>query len=203
MQDPIHKNNHIYTKSSQAYPNDYRGVKWENALSQQIRFKILTQISPLIYNSSVLDVGCGLGHLVDYLNAQNFTGHYKGIDLCNQMIILAKKKYPHLEFENNTIENIPEKSVDFVLASGIFAFVDYTQLQYIIALLFSRANKGVAFNCLSLYTPEQKKEPELFYPNPSDVFDLCKKLTPYVNLRHDYLVNDFTIYLYTSPVKLI
>ena len=93
--------------------------------------------------------------------------------------------------------------MDFVLASGIFAFVDYTQLQYIIALLFSRANKGVAFNCLSLYTPEQKKEPELFYPNPSDVFDLCKKLTPYVNLRHDYLVNDFTIYLYTSPVKLI
>lgn len=196
MQDPINKNNALYYESIQAYPNDYRGLKWESAEWQFLRFKILTEVSPILLHSTVLDVGCGLGHLVDYLLSQNFKGKYKGIDLCHQMIVLAQKRHPGLTFENNTIENIENNSVDFVLASGIFAFVDFTQLQYFIQLLFLKSKQGVAFNCLSPYTPERHKEPELFFPNPSDVFDLCKKLTPYVSLRHDYLENDFTLYLY-------
>ncbi len=198
MQDPIIHNNAIYNKSLESYPNDYRGVKWENAESQFIRFKILCEISPLLFTTSVLDVGCGLGHLVDYLMSQNFKGSYKGIDICNKMIELAKKRHPQLPFEHNHIENIAEKSVDYILASGIFAFVDFTQLQLIIQLLYAKASKGVAFNCLSPYILENKKELELFYPSPSEVFDLCKRLTPYVTLRHDYLENDYTIFLYKN-----
>ena len=70
------------------------------------------------------------------------------------------------------------------------------ELQQIIQSLFLKSTKGVAFNCLSIYAPEEKKESALFYPNPSEIFDLCKRLTPFVTLRHDYLDNDFTVYLY-------
>jgi ubiquinone/menaquinone biosynthesis C-methylase UbiE len=198
MQDPVVKNNTIYNKSSKAYPNDYRGVKWESAESQILRFKILCEISPEINTSSLLDIGCGLGHLAEYLYAHNFKGQYKGIDICNQMIELAKKKHPDLDFENNDIDSVDDNSVDYVLASGIFAFVDYMQLQLLIQSLFSKAKKGVAFNCLSIYAPEEKKESALFYPNPSEIFDLCERLTPCVTLRHDYLENDFTVYLYKN-----
>lgn len=198
MQDPINYNNAIYNKSLNSYPNDYRGVKWESVESQFIRFKILCEISPLLFTSSVLDVGCGLGHLIDYLISQHFKGNYKGIDLCNKMIDLAKKRHPQFNFEHNHIENISEKSADYVLASGLFAFVDFTQFQHILQLLYSKAIKGVAFNCLSPYIPESKKEPELFYPGPSEVFNLCKNLTPYVTLRHDYLKNDYTVFLYKN-----
>lgn len=198
MQDPINFNNAIYAKSLASYPNDYRGVKWESAESQFIRFKILCEISPLLFRSSVLDVGCGLGDLTHYLTSQNFKGAYKGIDICNKMIELARKRHPHFEFEHNHIENIKDKSVDYILASGIFAFIDFTQFQYIIQILYSKTIKGLAFNCLSPYILENKKEPKLFYPSPNEVFDLCKKITPYVTLRHDYLENDYTIFLYKS-----
>lgn len=193
----IHLNNHIYQRSSSNYPNDYRGVKWESAELQFLRFKILCEVSPLLLSSSILDVGSGLGHLIEYLNSQNYTGHYKGIDLCSQMVQLAKKKYPQYIFENNDLDGIENKSVDFLLASGIFAFIDYTQSQLIIQQLFSKAIKGVAFNCLSAYEPENAKKNGLFYPNPNDIFNICKSITPYVTLRHDYLQNDFTIYMYT------
>ena len=195
-EDHIHQNNRIYQRSSSDYPNDYRGVKWESAELQFLRFKILCEVSPLLFNSSILDVGSGLGHLIGYLKSQNYTGEYKGIDLCAQMTLLAKKRYPLFAFENNDLDSVENHSVDFVLASGIFAFVDYTELQLIIQQLFSKAVKGAAFNCLSAYEPPNAKKNGLFYPNPSEIFDLCKNLTPYVTLRHDYLQNDFTIYMY-------
>lgn len=196
-QDAISLNNRIYHRSSTDYPNDYRGVKWESAELQLLRFKILCEVSPLLYSCSILDVGSGLGHLVDYLMSQNYTGQYKGVDLCAQMTELAKKRYPLFSFENNDLDSIKNNSVEFVLASGIFAFVDYTQLQLIIQQLYSKATKGVAFNCLSAYEPPNAQKNGLFYPNPIEVFDICKALTPYVTLRHDYLANDFTIYMYS------
>ncbi len=194
-ENPIHFNNRIYHRSASDYPNDYRGVKWESEALQLLRFKILCEISPLLFSSSILDVGSGLGHLVDYLTNQNYTGQYKGIDICAQMVQLAKKRYPIFTFENNDLDSIKNNSFDFVLASGIFAFVDYTQSQLIIQKLYSKANKGIAFNCLSVYESDKKKG--LFYCNPNDIFDICKRLTPYVTLRHDYLENDFTIYMYS------
>lgn len=198
MQDPISKNNAIYYESVKAYPDDYRGVKWESAQSQFLRFKILGDISPLIFNYSILDVGCGLGHLVDYLISRDFKGSYQGIDISYPMIAQAKKRHPNFTFEHNDIEHISEKSVEYVLASGIFAFSDFEQAKHTLSLLFSKAIKGVAVNFLSAYIPEDIKEPELFYAEPSKIFDFCKSLSPYVSLRHDYLENDFTVYLYKN-----
>jgi SAM-dependent methyltransferase len=135
MQDPISKNNAIYYESVKAYPDDYRGVKWESAQSQFLRFKILGGISPLIFNYSILDVGCGLGHLVDYLISRDFKGSYQGIDISYPMIAQAKKRHPNFTFEHNDIEHISEKSVEYVLASGIFAFSDFEQAKHTLSLL--------------------------------------------------------------------
>jgi 2-polyprenyl-3-methyl-5-hydroxy-6-metoxy-1,4-benzoquinol methylase len=198
MTHPIHKNNTLYFESVSKYPYDYRGVKWASHESQFLRFKILCKIADNIFHSRILDVGCGLGHLPDYLISQQFSGIYKGIDLVDQMIIGARKRHPSYDFETNDIDSIPLSSYDYVLASGLFPFVDWQNMQEIIKNLITRAKQGVAFNCLSAFTnhKEKNQNKEIFYPHPTDVFNFCQTLTPKLTLRHDYLENDFTVYMY-------
>lgn len=192
---PIQKNNAIYLESVTCFPADHRGVKWHSVESQFLRFKILCEIAPDFWQKSVLDVGCGLGHLVDYLIEQDFTGVYKGIDILPRMIELAQQRYPNKDFEVNVIEEL-EQTYDYVVASGVFAFANWEILKELIVAMNQRACRGVAFNCLSgLIAPTQKEE-GLFYPLPTEVLEFCRQITPKVSLRHDYLDSDFTIYIY-------
>ncbi len=194
MTDPLITNNRHYYESVRDYPHDHRGVKWSSAQSQFLRFKILCKIAKDIFNSNILDVGCGLGHLVDYLISNQFSGTYKGIDIVDQMIINAKKRHPSYHFEANDIDSISVGNHEYVLASGIFAFVDIESIQKMLPLLFLRATKGLAFNCLSSLAPNF--DGGLFYQNPAAILQLCQSITPRVILRHDYMQHDFTIYMY-------
>lgn len=193
MFDLYSLNNRIYFESVTDYPHDHRGVKWTCAESQFIRFKVLCEIADDIFRSSILDVGCGLGHLVDYLKSNHFTGIYKGIDIVDQMIVLASKRHPTFDFETNDIDSIGLNNYDYVLASGIFALLESKHVKDLIPALFDRAKKGLAFNCLSARA--QEKEDGMHYQIPGDIFHFCKKLTHKVKLREDYLQHDFTVYL--------
>jgi len=193
MFDLYSLNNRIYFESVTDYPHDHRGVKWTCAESQFIRFKILCEMADDIFSSSILDVGCGLGHLVDYLKNNHFTGIYKGIDIVDQMIVLASKRHPAFDFQTNDIDSIEIDKHDYVLASGIFALLEAKHVKDLIPSLFMRAKKGLAFNCLSSRAPE--KEDGMHYQIPGDIFHFCKKLTHKVRLREDYLQHDFTLYL--------
>ncbi|MGE3318205.1 MAG: trans-aconitate 2-methyltransferase [Candidatus Berkiella sp.] len=146
-----------------------------------------------IFSSNILDVGCGLGHLIDYLKNHHFTGIYKGIDIVDQMVVLARKRHPTFHFETNDIDSILENKHDYVLASGIFALTPPDYVKELIPVLFARAIKGLAFNCLS--SRSQEKEEGMYYQIPGDIFHFCKKLTHKVKLREDYLSHDFTIYM--------
>lgn len=194
MTDSYTKNNRIYYESVSNYPPDYRAVKWASKESQFLRFKVLCDIAPNIFSSNLLDVGCGLGHLVDYLISKEFTGAYKGIDIVDQMILRAQKRHPAYYFETNDIDSILEDSHDYVLASGLFAFVDFKHIESALPSLFARATKGLAFNCLSILAPS--KDEGLIYQNPTEILHLCKSISPKTSLRHDYLLHDFTIYMH-------
>lgn len=194
MIELITKNNAMYFESAKAYPLDHRGVKWASAESQHLRFKILCEIADDFFKSSILDVGCGLGHLIDYLLNNQFEGRYKGIDTVDQMIVQAKRRYPSFTFETNHIDAISNDAYDYVVASGIFTFVNWPSMQDTIEKLFSFAKRGVAFNSLSAFASQ--KEAEIFYPDPNCVLEFCEKITSNVVLRQDYMPHDFTLYLY-------
>ena len=65
---------------------------------QNIRFAELTRFMDLSESFSILDIGCGFGDFVKYLNAKKDISDYSyhGIDLMDEMIEIAKK-----EFKNN------------------------------------------------------------------------------------------------------
>lgn len=196
-------------KLTQYGPNDNQSVVWSSKENQLIRFQILSEIANLD-NASVLDVGSGLSDLYIYLkNTKNKNIFYTGIEISNSHSIEAKKKYPGIEIINaDFIEYEFNRTYDFVLCSGAFNIEmtnhdDY--LKTVINKMYKLANLGVAFNLPSSYSnlvqENYQFEPGIIikYVDPKTIFDYCKLLTPYVTLRHDYLIHDFTIYMYKTP----
>ena len=53
---------------------------------------------------------------------------------------------------------------------------------------------GFAFNCLTSYSDAAYMRPNLYYANPGQLFDLCKRrYSSQVALLHDYGLYEFTI----------
>lgn len=181
--------------------NSFQSVNWGSQAAQKLRFKILLEpFAQEPEGTTLLDVGCGLGHLYSFLQEQNLKFRYYGIDAIEAMIQQAKEY--HLEiassFEAAELAQKENDKYDIVIASGIFFLAcDETRMQNEITRLFSMCKRGVAFNSLSSWAGE--KEPNEFYADPAKVLDFCRSLTPRCILRHDYMNHDFTVQLFREP----
>jgi SAM-dependent methyltransferase len=178
------------------HPGDHRGVDWGSAESQRRRFEVLAAVGNLA-SADVLDVGCGLGHLRDFLENRGAAARYRGIDLLTEMIEAARRRQTGTRFERASIEDMSSGSDDYVLASGVFTFADEAALRRDVAAMFRVCRIAVAFNSLSAWADRAK--PGEFHADPAATLEFCRSLTPWVVLRHDYHPGDFTIYLYRAP----
>ncbi len=177
-------------------------VGWKNEMAQEIRFEQLFRSFKLVDGDSIIDLGCGLGDLYQYLIKfnQEINLSYFGVDLLEEMIFEAKKRHINASFEQiDTISSI--KNSDYIVASGIFnlkhnAFED-EWLEYIhetISIMYNKSNKGVSFNCLTLFCDKEFIREELYYCDPIKLFEFCmKNISNNVSIYHDYKQFDFTI----------
>jgi trans-aconitate methyltransferase len=153
-------------------------------------------------NISLLDVGCGFADFATYLQPR-FSGlKYSGIDLSSAMVAEARRNQPELDLR---VENICDASFDrtfdVVTANGIFYLLGeqaWPMMQQIIERLYALAASAVAFNSLSAWAKKEEQEAGEVYADPIKVVDFCRRLTPWVVLRHDYHPRDFTIYMYKT-----
>ncbi len=179
-----------------------QGVDWNGEDGQVLRFKQLGQI---ISNDNtpftLCDVGCGYGALYDYLQAQFEVFSYEGVDISSEMIMLASKRTAKAKNASFVVADVPTDQSDYVVASGIFNVkLNNTDEQWKDYLLKSLSNfnsnskKGFAFNCLTSYSDKDKKRAYLYYADPCEIFDFCKKnFSHQVALLHDYGLFEFTI----------
>jgi hypothetical protein len=90
---------------------------------------------------------------------------------------------------------------DFAVASGVFNVKQQTDEQtwrtYMwetIADLASLGTRGFAFNALTSYSDAGKRRQDLYYADPLEAFDRCKRTySRFVTLLHDYPLYEFTI----------
>ncbi len=171
-----------------------RSVGWGSRRNQRLRFEVLLQALSRPARS-ILDVGCGVGELVAFLDERHIATEYRGIDPLPEMVAAARERFPGRRFD----VALPEEAAstppaDLVLASGIFTFCDDATMRATVEAMFARCSTATAFNSLSAWAT-QKDDGEQ-YCDPLDMLAFCRTLTPFVSLRHDYLPHDFTIYLY-------
>jgi SAM-dependent methyltransferase len=106
---------------------------------------------------SVLDIGCGLGNLVEYICGRGATiHHYLGIDLVQRFVDECKVKYAlPLTFQRaNFISNSfqPVQKYDLVVNMGVLVsrVLLYEQyVEYSIRKMISLSNKYVLFNLIT------------------------------------------------------
>ncbi|MDP2947702.1 MAG: class I SAM-dependent methyltransferase [Nanoarchaeota archaeon] len=184
---------------------DKKGTKifgWGSRKSQYDRFDVIIDIGDF-NNKSVLDVGCGTGDFYNYLLKRGFRNfHYKGIDISPEMIAVAKgKRYKGAKFVLKDVDEV-EKGYDFVVASGAFNILIDNNWDFLIKrikIMFKIAKIGISFNLLSDYADKEfikRDKGKICYYNPVKILDFCMKLSRKVVLKHNYMPNDFTIYLY-------
>jgi SAM-dependent methyltransferase len=193
------RNVQLYTALTEKFGPGVRALNWSSRNSQQKRFAVLTQVGRL-QAASILDVGCGLGDFLDWVQGAGMEVRYTGVDITPRMIESARARFPGKAFILGSLfdaQDQLEDSYDFVLASGIFYFRENGPWEYLthtVSLMFRLCKQGVAFNSLSAWAPQ--KEAQEYYPDPLATAAFCHTLTPWVVLRHDYHPGDFTIYMY-------
>ena len=178
------------------------GVDWNSEASQLKRFEQLCMIINTHKKTmSFNDLGCGYGALFAYLESKYSSFSYLGVDISSKMIRVAKNCYG--EFHNCRFisSSKPDQVADYGIASGIFNVrlgkndADWSQyLKSTLDLLHETSQDGFAFNCLTSYSDKEKMRDYLYYANPCELFDLCKRrYSRQVALLHDYGLYEFTI----------
>jgi len=196
----IDESTKYYEKKLEIHGPSHCGVDWNSEASQKLRFKqLMNVVDPQDDDFKLIDYGCGYGALLGYLSNQPKI-NYIGYDSSKKMIGEAKKVY---QKEKATwlydFDTIPIS--DYLVASGIFNvklnFSNRLWLDYILQSIEKFDNlttKGFAFNVLSAYSDETKMKENLYYADPTQLFEYCKKnISNFVMLRHDYPLYEFTL----------
>jgi SAM-dependent methyltransferase len=182
------------------YGHDPRACDYGRPESQNIKFRILSEVMPLA-DCSLLDVGCGFADFAAYLQRRFSSVKYSGIDLCASMVTEARRNHPDLDLRSaNVIDASFDRPFNVVTANGIFYLLGeqaWPMMRKMIERMFGLATSALAFNSLSDWASDQ--EANEFYADPVQVLKFCRELTPWVVLRHDYHPRDFTIYMYKTP----
>jgi len=187
--------------------DSHRAVDWGSQKSQFARFAALNRLAPL-QQRSLLDVGCGLGHLLDWMADQGITTHYyEGLDVTPSMVKAARHHYPGIAFkECNLLEgDLPDKeSYEIVFASGIFYLAldePYAYLSNLLDCLYSLTQQVLVFNLLIASKTDSSilvSEGE-FRATIDRIIGIVSKLSPYFSLDHAYHESDATIAVYRQP----
>ena len=178
-----------------------KGVDWNGEESQRIRFQQLSKIITESTHFSVNDIGCGYGALLDYLGESHSGFDYCGVDVADAMVEAARSRFPKHAQVNFYQGTQPPHPQDYSIASGIFSVCLDTPAsqwkEYIhetLAILHASCKKGFAFNCLTSYSEPEKMKAHLYYADPCELFDYCKRnFSKQVSLLHDYGLFEFTI----------
>lgn len=200
---------HHYESCLAKHGDSHLGVDWPNAKDAQTRYRVMLEIvrRPLRREVTLLDFGCGCGHLYEYMQRNLVTGiKYTGLDLSSNFIELSRSKFKGIDFYClDLLKDDGQLPVfDYVVMNGVFTEkrdLDFSEMQtYFEKLLvaaFAHTRLGMAFNVMSSHVDWTRED--LFHL-PLDTLApfLTKRLTRNFIIRNDYGLYEYTTYVYRT-----
>jgi cyclopropane fatty-acyl-phospholipid synthase-like methyltransferase len=184
-------------------------------MTQKKRFDILLEIG-VNKGDTILDFGCGLGGLYEYIIEKELKINYIGVDI-NENYIKDNMEHfdtniSNLFYENSvkfyTINDISDVREDFdwFMASGAFTInMDIEDIKDIIKTAYFKSNKGVAFNLLKSnnrnYITSKINNANMTLYNQHYIYNIFNEIYDNVELITGYLNNDFTIYIIQKTIN--
>ena len=178
-----------------------KSVGWNKKKDQELRFyNLLRGID--IEDKTILDFGCGLGHLIPFLEMRTSKFEYIGIDISEKLISHASSSFTksNINFyvgEVDIVQDISKKKpIDIIVSSGTFSFNTNNIMEYTkdsMKRLFKISKDVLSVNFLSKYVDFEIEKN--YHYSPEEMFNFSKGITNKVNLYHDYPLYEFTIQL--------
>lgn len=177
------------------------GADWNSVERQQLCFEQLVRIIQQPGGFSINDLGCGYGALYDYLQGRYQDFDYRGYDISPDMIRAAVSRHPPSPQATFHIASLPTEVADYGIACGIFSVrlgnsdADWrAHIETTLDALDRTSRRGFAFNSLTTYSDPDRIQDYLYYADPCEWFDWCKRrFSRQVALLHDYGPYEFTI----------
>lgn len=190
----------LYEKRLHEYGPSHKTVGWGKASDQTLRFvELFRGLDPT--GARILDVGCGLGDLVPYLDT--ITGgdyDYLGVDIAPALINSAKRSFgnTNIHFESgNILEWKNDREFDIAVLSGALSFrvADNEALaKAVLTRMFEKTSHCVSANFLTSYVDYQL--PKNFHYEPEKLFHFARSLSQRTRLNHDYPLYEFTLQIF-------
>lgn len=201
----------LYYNKYLQFEDDPRSLSWNNRTSQNLRFeKILDLFKYEKYGTpfTVHEVGCGLGHFLEFLRKTNYSFTYSGSDIIQKFIGCNREKFVDTVFFLNDISaslaSFPQamKKNDYYCLSGTFhtkednLIEDWENFIYrSMKNMYQMARKGICMNFLTYYS--EFYDEKLYYGDPRKIFDwIIQNLSRFVTLDHEIPLYEFTVCVY-------
>jgi SAM-dependent methyltransferase len=187
----------FYRHALAQYGLNAEGVHWNSERGQLVRFEVLLRFLPAdLSRVTMVDVGCGLGDLYNYLLALGRPpARYLGIDVVAPMVAAARER-TGCEILHRDVLVDPLPPADFYVCSGAMNTLTADESERFIRCCFAAAGRGFVFNMLKGHT-----RPGAFHHcMPDDLLSLGEQLGVQPRFVDDYLPADFTAaFLRASP----
>lgn len=201
-----------YEECYRTYGDNYKGVDWPNEADAIVRYQIMLDI--IKYDScfdkscspSILDFGCGLGHIYKYIKKAGIDVLYTGLDISTLFINRCREKFPQAKFIKmdllNNCESNLGQTYDYIVMNGVFTekqSLSYEEMfEYFKRLIRNAYNickYGMAFNVMSKDVDWERDD--LFHL-PLNILSefLTKEITRNFIVRNDYGLYEYTVYIF-------
>ena len=195
-----------YESCFEKHGDSHLGMDWPNTEDVFTRFQIMLEsVRENNEQVSILDFGCGTGHLLEHIKKQNIQNiKYTGLDVSKKFIDKCKEKFPDVDFicadvldQNTIIENH-----DYIIMNGVFTEkremtfdAMWKYFQKMITTVYKFTNKGISSNVMSKNVDWERDD--LFHV-PLDLLTgfLCKEISRNFVIRNDYGLYEYTTYIY-------
>ncbi len=195
-----------YEECLAKHGDNHLGVDWPNPADALTRYRVMLElIRPETPTPTLLDFGCGAGHLYDYLLQQGRTEiNYSGLDLSEKFVELCRSKYPSQTFYCCDLleagSTLPQ--FDYVILNGVFtekrelSFDEmWAYTQQLLKKVFEYSNIGIAFNVMSKQVDWERDD--LFHlPLDTLAWFLKNHLSRHFVIRNDYRLFEYTTYIF-------
>ncbi len=192
----------FYEEHIRRYGYGYRALGFGRRASQEKRFAAALALGSF-HDKRLLDVGCGFGDFLAWLNARGIEPRYTGIDIVRPMIERCRDRFAGSDARfliGDALTFEAGEPYDYVVASGIFGYQakdTRARVRPTLERLFGFTRIGMAVNFLS--RSARSRSPGRLYLDAADALQFALELTPAVRLDQTYLPNDFTLCLYRTP----
>jgi SAM-dependent methyltransferase len=196
------------------YGDSFRGVGYTKSPQEaEERYRLMLGVvrepdTPL----TILDLGCGLGHLLDFIESdstyRNLT--YVGLDISHLYLAAAREKHPRREFifmdVLDTDASLP--TFDYVVLNGVFNYrvpIEHAEMMRywgrMMVTAYRHCRLGLAFNVMSTLVDWERDD--LFHLSFDAMAGFVQQyLSRHFVIRHDYQAYEYTTYVYRQPLGL-